>query len=303
VSKPVTNSEGLLLPGLDGANPLAFLAALGTLRLLDGKQPLSRLSWRPHASGWTAVVHSPGLNTGDHLCRTILSILNEDQAEHPARRWEAFRRDDPTALRTLINDNRDAWSVCIGIEPLPNTDLTKRFSQLQIARQDYHVKAINNLLDYRYELHGIQRSLLQVWDYNDPLEGVTLHLDPSEDRRHAYQWNQPAGDPARKISGNMIVANRLALEALPLFPCIHNREAAQTVGFQGNRVHDTFWTWPIWSVSVGVDAVRSILTLSELQEASVNSNNVRARGIAAVNRAQRILVGNTPNLTPPRQVA
>lgn len=297
------NNDGLLLNGLDGANPLAFLAALGTLRLLGEHEPSARLCWRPYASGWCAVLYLPEVNTNDQLLQTVLPLLNQDQANHPARRWESFRDGDAAALRTLIECNRDAWSACIGIEPLPNTDHAKRFSQLQTARQDYHVKAVVNLLDRCYEARDLHRTFFRIWDYGDPLEGLTLHLDPSEDRRHAYQWTKPIGDPTRKTSGNMIVANRLALEAFPLFPCVHDGPAARTVGFQGHRVHDTFWTWPIWNVPVGRDTAFSMLTLPTLQDEMIDSDHLRARGIAAVCRAQRILVGKTPNITPSRQIA
>lgn len=67
---------GLLLPGLDGSNPLGFLAAMGLLRLLtltsDGqatrRQPclrwvISRAAWRP------VITNAPSLDPASLITR------------------------------------------------------------------------------------------------------------------------------------------------------------------------------------------------------------------------------------------
>jgi hypothetical protein len=52
-------ASGLLLPGLNGANPLGFLAALGTLQILSGADPRRKvaLSWREYRLGLRPAVH------------------------------------------------------------------------------------------------------------------------------------------------------------------------------------------------------------------------------------------------------
>ena len=79
------------------------------------------------------------------------------------------------------------------------------------------------------------RALFQPWDYADALDNQSLHWEPSEDRRHAYQWHMPSGDPTRKKHGGMLGANRLALEAWPLFPSFPAGDRVATRGFKGNR--------------------------------------------------------------------
>src|SRR5690606_18785052 len=57
-----TRVSELLLPGLDASNPLAYLAALGTLQVLNDSAEFSdghgpwRLSWREEGR-WQAVLH------------------------------------------------------------------------------------------------------------------------------------------------------------------------------------------------------------------------------------------------------
>ena len=96
---------------------------------------------------------------------------------------------------------------------------------------------------------------------------------------------------------NSLVANRLALEAWPLFPCFPNRDKIATRGFTGTGMFNTFWTWPLWTAEWTSDTIASALALPELQAKSICNATVRARGIGAVLRCQRILVGKTPNLT------
>src|ERR1700676_3813309 len=93
----------------------------------------------------------------------------------------------------------------------------------------------------------LRRSLFVAWDYGDALDNQSLHWEPSEDRRHAYQWHEPNGDPTRKRQGGMLGATRLAVEAWPLFFSMAAGDRLRTRGFTGNRANNTSWTWPLWS--------------------------------------------------------
>lgn len=137
--------------------------------------------------------------------------------------------------------------------------------------------------------------------YFEPLvAGVSLHLEPREDRRHAYQWHVPSGDPTRATSGGMIGANRLALEAWPLFQSLPSGDKLVTVGFRGLKAYNTRLYWPIWSKPVDLDTVRSLLSLRTLDSAEDSEiAGMQARGIEVVYLCRRILVGKTPNLTAP----
>ena len=95
----------------------------------------------------------------------------------------------------------------------------------------------------------------------------------------------------------MLGANRLALEAWPLFPSVPNGDRLATRGFRGQNARNTYWTWPLWRSALTVDSVGSILSLPELQFESPNLSSLVAFCIRAIFRSQRILVGKTPNLT------
>src|SRR5262249_47524638 len=164
---------------------------------------------------------------------------------------DRVQADKNLALAELIRErclsNRDLgerpyldWVTALACEAVP-----EGASPLQTVRRDYLLGNLRSVMA-RTKAEQLRRALFEPWDYADSLDNQSLHWEPSEDRRHAYQWHMPNGDPTRKKRGGMLGANRLALEAWPLFPSFPAGSRAATRGFQGNRASDTFWTWPLW---------------------------------------------------------
>jgi hypothetical protein len=96
----------------------------------------------------------------------------------------------------------------------------------------------------------------------------------------------------------MIGANRLALEAWPLFQSLPEGDRLSTVGFRGTRANNTTFTWPIWSVPIELETLKSVLALALIHSDDANRRQqLAAYGIPVVYQCRRILVGKTPNLT------
>lgn len=311
-------ADGLLLPGLDGTNPLGFLAAIGLLRVLDAQDPGRMLiRWVPAAGTWVPVLSRTDEAeswTVEELLDRLSESLSTDIVDHPVRILEELRAGPDDAARdrrdlfasraedASVDERTDAdWLAALASDIVPAT----ANNQLQTTRRDYHFGNLTSVITGTTRDH-LRRAIFLPWDYADPLDNSSLHLDPSEDRRHAHQWNKPAGDPDRRHSGGMIGANRLAIEAFAMFTSIPDGDVLRTVGFTGNRSTDTRWTWPIWNVAIPVPVVRSLLVLAEIQQDSIRPREaakLRAIGVPAVYRTRRILVGKTPNFTPTRRVA
>jgi CRISPR-associated endonuclease/helicase Cas3 len=303
--------SGLLLPGLDGANPLGFLAALGLFRIvctLD-QHRASRMSWVVSGGTWVPLLQTPSKVTLDlHLfVDMIVKTLAPSIDSHSAQLLGELGDDGITRRvrieREVASGDRDRmdWVAALASD----SAAPESINQLQTARRDYFYGNITSVIDRTTPEH-LRRALFLPWDYADALDNQSLHLDPSEDRRHAYQWNKPAGDPDRKYYGGMLGANRLALEAIPLFTSLPEDGSLRTIGFTGNRSTNTRWTWPIWSVAISLPVARSLLTLSLLQAESISESDAQAlreRGVSAAYRTRRILVGKTPNFTPAKRVA
>lgn len=308
-------TDGLLLPGLDGSNPLGFLAALGVLRMLTLESSLGRvcLRWTLLGGGWIPAI-SCTLQTAldrDALLAALCRVLATDISEHPARLLEKLGTKDQKQRRDVFLEQfgqaaPDArtfadWLTALASDFAPAAAI----NQLQTTRRDNYYGNLTSVIK-NTDIGHLRRSIFSPWDYADSLDNQSLHLDPSEDRRHAHQWNKPAGDPNRHKSGGMLGSNRLAIEAIPLFTSFPEDGALRTVGFTGNRRNNTRWTWPIWEASLDLSLVVTVLSLADLQAETMSPqqrHELRQRGLSAVFRSYRILVQKTPNFTPAQRIA
>lgn len=291
-------SNGIVMSGLDGSNALAFLAAMGILRTLTMARPDQevRLSWERDDGAWRPWLSVP--YTASELISVLDKALVRKRSDHPTR----FAGDDAQIASFYNNTKRgdpiegdlDRWFAA-----LTNDMHRNATSQMQLTRRDYFVGNLSQIMANTTPAL-LEKSLFQIWMYDDGLSGQSLHIEPGEDRRHAYQWDQPSGDPNRSKSGNMLGANRLAIESIPLFLGLpsKNPDRLRVTGWTGVRSDDSRWTWPIWQHPTSLEVVRSILSLPELQADKPNMAELREAGIAAAFRCRRILVEKTPNLTP-----
>lgn len=314
-----TRQRRLHCVGLNGANPLGFLAALGLFRHVAAELDCdAMMQWDVAGGVWspTLLGIDPAFGSEAAFLDWLYGSLQADPEGHWLKRLNELSEDMlglsrpnaySDAAEAAVWQSRIAadWLSCNGSDLCEPDDRGKRQkNQLQTSRADHFPKNSVSLVACLQRDH-LERALFRYWDYADPLENLSLHLDPREDRRHAYQWRKPEGDPARKVRGGMIGANRLAMEAWPLFQSVACREDLQTVGFQGTRpLKGIRWTWPLWTVPVALCDVTPILNLRELQSASGDSftegrNSLLARGIGAAFRLRRILVEKTPNFTAP----
>lgn len=142
----------------------------------------------------------------------------------------------------------------------------------------------------------IQRCLFSPWMRQD--RRLSLRWDPEDDRRYALQWRDPSGEETRTEWG----ANRLAFEALPLFPVAPVGRSVVTTGFSGSGTRNTLWRWPIWEPPADLDAVRSLLALRQLHESASDRNELAAMGVQEVFQSRRLTIGKYRNFTPPRPV-
>lgn len=318
--KPLSDSmpiHRLNCVGLNGANPLGYLAALGLFQhITTNLDSQIRMFWEVSGGTW-----SPTLIGNHEILRdesTLVDWLFESLRTDPSHHWLKRLNELPveslgisrpsefstTAANASYRDRLAAdWLSCNGsdlCDPASN-------NQLQTARRDYFPESAAAIISATNPEHLV-RTLFRQWDYADPIQKVSLHLEPREDRRHAYQWHKPVGDPTRALRGGMVGANRLAMEAWPLFQSVAVRGDLQTVGFRGTRpTKGIYWTWPLWNVPLALCDVTPVLNLHELHgfEANDASNQtfpseaLRTQGICTAFRLRRILVEKTPNFTAP----
>jgi hypothetical protein len=316
-------THDLALPGLRADNPLAFLAALGTLRAaaaIYGTDAV-RMRWGIAGGAWSPVLRVESAQPLDE--RSFADALHGWLQHNRGR--EAFAIADDLTLATdavRAASERAASAAgmgdrhhvdfiaafgCDGIEQVENGKPSGRMADTALrtmsgAGHQHFLGFMRTLAEDCTAAH-LQRSLFDAWRYDDPLEKHTMRWDPVDDIRYALRWRDSSGDPERGRSGTMWGANRLAIEALPLLPTMPARGGQlATVGFSSTRTEGTSWTWPVWSVWASVDVARALLALKQLQLREPPRAELARLGIAEVFRCQRIRQGKYRNLTPARAV-
>lgn len=301
-----------LLGGLNAANPLAYLAALGTLRVLHANPSRSgaspRLGWEIEAGAWRPRLVGLGAPDArsiateiDCACRALASEQALPEADDLTFSPDTYRVFCRQAAETSLHGRQTfaEFAAALACEAPVNDNggvQDTAFRTMSGAGHQHFIKTMRNLIAETTSEH-IRKALFDTWEYDDPVQNMSLRWDPSDDSRYALRSSDPSGDPDRPVRGAMWGANRLALEALPLLPVMPTQRQLETVGFQTAGARGTFWTWPVWEGPLDADTVRSLLSLPDLQEEFPNRDLLRKRGVVDVFRSQRLTVGKFRNFT------
>ena len=303
---PASDEQGLLLNGLDGSNPLGFLAAVGTLRTATLAAPEAdwRMKWARHNGIWAPVLSSNRTVSEEHLVELLVPALRRestpefDFAKNLNVSPEAFRRvaEEAQCRASHLDRGYADFMASFGCELVVTRDrksIQDTALRTMSGAGHQHFLGTMKQLVRKTEAEHVRRSLFETWDYSDDKLG--LRWDPEEDRRYALRWGNPSDDSVKTVRG----ANRLAVEALPLFPVAPGAWQLDTTGFASQHKEAVF-TWPIWEGALSMDVVRSLLALSDIQKADPDRANLCAMGVVEVYRSQRITVERYRNFTRAR---
>ncbi len=291
-------NPGILLTGLDGGNPLGFLAAVGAAVVSQDAFPETRLGWKLTAGGWRPLLHGCGKDEQE-LAGNLLAALQkaptavfdiDNRMPFEADRFSRALGD--AQRRSSMTDRRDADFLSgMGTDLYPDKKGQFQDSRFRMVRSGdaagqglpFYAKAIRE----KITLDCVRRALFRAWDYCD--EGYSLRWDPIEDRRYALRWRDPSKSKAADGPGTMLAANALAVEALRWFPTLPpSGNQAQTTGFQQIGPRETCFVWPIWTPPVKTDTLRSLLALADLGKRPLPRASLFRRGIAEVYCSRRI---------------
>lgn len=302
-------ANSILCKGLDGSNPLAFLAALGTLRTLSLALPdeTVTMSWEQQEGAWRPRLWCSLASDGDALIETLKDILVSavdrasfaigDNLNLPTNEFRAHLLKSIQNVETLNNQlaRIDAdFLAAFGSEVVVNDDGTMQDTALRTmsgAGHQHFLKFFRQLVSNTDSDH-LRRSLFLKWDYADEGRGMNLRWDPLDDRRYALRWKDPGPDPVKTMRG----ANRLAIEAMPLLPTMPTTECLATTAFEGKGSRGVYLVWPLWEAPISIDVLQSLLaSVGRLRDDAVASAEL---GIAALYASARITTGKFRNFTP-----
>jgi hypothetical protein len=305
------------LNGLSAGNLLAYLAALGTLKTASLAWPTRQVTveWRSEAGAWRPRLALEGRLSEDELIEGLSKLL-ADSRDLPALNLgdnlgiavEQYRSALHTAQAAAeVADRRDIdFMAAFGSEAIQSKVNGKptgqiadtAFRTMSGAGHQHFLGTIRTFIaDTRAE--HLHKALFCEWRYDDPLKNHSMRWDPQDDIRYALRWQNPSGDPERVHAGSVWGANRLAIEALTLFPCLPEGDKLETTGFvQGLRGQSPELTWPVWKGPLGIDCVASLIPMDELRKRVPNRTWLRRIGVVEVFRCKRITQGKFRNFTP-----
>lgn len=312
------------LCGIDGGNLLGFLAAMGALRLLTLRgtryERLPVMNWRWRGK-WSPVLHTS--YTADGVITELTLAIVPDKVDVPMKAKGKKAAPDNSVIRAKANRafqtdvldldlaefcnalgeaavksdrNESDFFTALGSDCYP-----ERKGESTPATTEFRAIGGGNnagFLGLMREIHAattsehLRSALFEDWTYADP--PPFMRWDPNEFRPHALRGRDPAKD---RKQNNVRGANRLAIEALPLFPTFPGRRQVRTAGFD-DRNQVTEFSWPIWSESLDLSTIRALLWSKEVQVS--DRETMRLRGVEQVFRAKRFTEGQYRNFSPAR---
>lgn len=311
----LSTTHELVLTGLDGANPLGFLAALGTLRVLDQAwhDRAVRLRWDP-AGGCRAVLVAKGTLSANEVVDGVRSGLTPLDGFFPKKlvsaiakaspknkkgkpKWEGKLRLPSADYRTHLKELRDtrdrAWGFAI---VWGHEFVTKEYDKIEcIEPTPFDFTAgnqgfpgmVSNLCSMTEKI-DFREALFGPWRYRD--SEPSLRWDPLDDRRYALRWTDPTQEDVRTVWG----ANRLAVEGLAFYPSILTATGKRLPGFLEQDAKRT-WRWPLWEIPASAVVARTIT----LAASSTSAADLRAMGVTAMFESRIVQpTGYYRNFTP-----
>lgn len=298
------DDRGLPLRGLDGGNPLGFLAAVGTLTLLDARtndgKHIVRMRWEETAQGWRPSLQGFDGSESD-LCDVLEKLLKdapiaslevgglaEDKKISNKFPFAAARFRDALVERAGNQRARHEADLLAGLGsdlyPDPKSGDFQCTAFKMVRSGDSSGQGLLHYAKVNQEgcdRLALERTLFRPWDYRD--ERYSLRWDPIENQSYALRWRNPSTSPL----GTMAGANSLAFEALRCLPCALVEGKVQTTGFQDINGRKCF-AWPIWTTWVTAVTMRSLLALGEIRRTPLDRRALVARGIREVFSAEVI---------------
>lgn len=269
------------LPGLDGTDPLGFLAAVGLLRVVSRVDPEAKLRFVREGS-WVAAITT---EDPDALEDLVLEDVARFRKGHPAIDFarEADRKvqdlkPPPERFRELMEsvalDEEGAaffaaYATGVAVD---GSGQTKPTSFHLTAGQQRFMDAVLDVLE-NVTRDDLVEALNGPWIGREKVK--SLRFRAGSERLRALLSFDPSKESARSEVG----ANWLAFQGLPCFPCVPAGFRVRTTGIHGSGKNEAF-IWPIWTAPLTYACVRAVVGLRGLDRMSAHERE--RRGIAQV---------------------
>lgn len=272
---------GTHLTGLEGTNPLAFLAALGVQVLYEFEEHQPKLWWTddviPHANV------DPEFDV-DHIVEQALGVFPQ-WLESPALNPGFGTKADNTAkfspsdlqryveMTRLRQPGNRLAAALVADGSLDGAGKAAKPTDLYFAAGQLRFLQIIRTILAEVDRKELKEALVGPWTYRSSLS--SLGWDVTDDRIYAIAPADPAKEKKKTNPG----AEALAVLGLSCHPVFASRDRrgrnrTLTAGCSGPWRRGGKYTWPLWGRPATPNAVRSLLA-----HASGGENEIVGRSI------------------------
>ena len=255
--------DGTHLPGLEGTNPLGFLAALGVQTAFAGVHEQPCLWWSEDITPHAVVSDDFGVERIAEQLLAVAAHWKDSPALNPARH-DGMRMpkgselklapDDITTYllrRGTIEAGGALAAALLAEGSLDNQGVAKPSDLYFTAGQMKFLVMVRTVLS-EVGREDVVEGLVGPWNYASDLP--SLGWDVVDDRVYALRASNPAPDKKLTNPG----AEALAILGLSRHPVFAGRERTLTQGCAGTW-KSGHYCWPLWRKSAAPNAVKSIL--------------------------------------------
>ncbi len=296
------------LTGLEGTNPLGFLAALGVQVAFASEAEQPRLWWSDDITPHAVVGAEFTIDRIADQSMVVFDYWKNSPAMNPRRADESVMpkgdelKLESKDIRTYLDQSRqhdsagDLITALVAEESLDNSKKAKPTDLYFTAGRQKFLCIARQILDGVSKEESLT-GLTGPWSYKSPLK--TLGWDVSDDRMYALMANNPSSEssPDQKLTNPGPEA--LAVLGLSLHPVFTGKERTLTQGCSGlwTKAH---YSWPLWRKPASTHAVKSILAHAYDHPTATNRHRwLRSWGVFKVLRSPIRRSGHYGTFSPP----
>lgn len=258
----------LICTGLDGTNPMGFLAGLGVISVCDRMMREARptLRW---TEGFDVHAVLGGVGGLDAVVDAVMAdmqvwrtspALHFDAGDGPISDVKFASNDEVRAYLKACDEAGDGGrsiglaTALVAEFVVAGTGDMKPTPFHFTAGQQLFVKMARELLDSpSLTVEAFTNSLVGEWSRD--LKVKTFRWDTTAERLHALLGRRPSDDKRGNVPG----AEWLALMGLSLFPFLRPPGSRRGSVSGLSRSDGEAFSWPLWADGLRIASVRSLL--------------------------------------------
>lgn len=250
----------MILRSLCGDNPFHFLTAIGTVNILDRLEPKSewKMRWENnHPEIKSSSKQEPSEKEMAHILAEYVSkedILFEQEC---GKRDDSIEKYSEFVSFVMEKNDRRQYDfvACIGFPDMGKQNEGREVKKTMFKFVTGNATLFGNakkLVDaIKKDKEKIHNTLFKEWEYEE--QKMSMDWDPISLKREYATF---PSDPSKSFNPTMHGANRLAIEAISLYPTIHDGKSIRTMGWHGKK-----FVWPIWDGFADMNEIRGMLSI------------------------------------------